>query len=316
MKRSKETAPPAGLDPKEVARREAVKKELAQGRVTLVATDLASAPPRRSASSASSRTAAELIEKLYAKQEGTLDLAAKIPADDTASTSMFFRNQGPKCEAPQTQNDPACSAIPDAPKGKLSGLYPGRAARQPEVLRRPHEARGGKKEKVLMDPFTVVTPTATGGRRKPTKTPSRRCRTTRSSRRTSTAVSGQLKAAAEALGEKEPALKAYLLAAAQAFTDDKWWPADEAWAKMDAKNSKYYLRIAPDEVYHEPCSTKALYHVSFGLINQGSLKWQSKLDPLKTDMEKALAELAGPSVQGARGELQAAGLHRHRAQRR
>jgi hypothetical protein len=34
--------------------------------------------------------------------------------------------------------------------------------------------------------------------------------------------------------------------------------------------------------------------VSFGLINQGSLKWQTKLDPLKTDMEKALAELAGP----------------------
>src|SRR5690606_37420512 len=72
-----------------------------------------------------------------------------------------------------------------------------------------------------------------------------------------------------------------------------WWPADEAWAKMDAKNSKYYLRIGPDEVYDEPCSTKALFHVSFGVINQGSVKWQAKLDPLKTDMEKALAALAG-----------------------
>ena len=62
---------------------------------------------------------------------------------------------------------------------------------------------------------------------------------------------------------------------------------------MDAKNSKYYLRIAPDEVYDEPCSTKALYHVSFGLINQGSVKWQQKLDPLKTEMEGAIAALAG-----------------------
>src|SRR4029079_6220194 len=41
------------------------------------------------------------------------------------------------------------------------------------------------------------------------------------------------------------------------------------------------------------CSTKAQYHVSFGLINQGSVKWQQKLDPLKTEMENAIAELAG-----------------------
>jgi hypothetical protein len=33
--------------------------------------------------------------------------------------------------------------------------------------------------------------------------------------------------------------------------------------------------------------------VSFGLINQESLKWQQKLDPLKTEMENALATLAG-----------------------
>jgi hypothetical protein len=63
---------------------------------------------------------------------------------------------------------------------------------------------------------------------------------------------------------------------------------------MDAKNSKYYLRIGPDEVYKEPCATKALFHVSFGLINKGSLEWQAKLEPLRTDMEKALADLAGP----------------------
>ncbi len=295
VKRSKETAPPAGLDPKELARREAVKKELAQGRVTLVATDLASASPEEKRVVGYITHAAELIERVYAKQEGTLDLRAKVPAGDTMSASLFFRNQTPKCEAPQTQNDPACSALPDAPKGKLSGLYPAALLEGAKFCDDLTKLEAGKKEKVLMDPFTVVT--AAGEKTdagKPSKDAFAAVPYHEVFKEDTNAISGQLKAAAEALGEKETALKAYLLAASQAFTDDKWWPADEAWAKMDAKNSKYYLRIAPDETYREPCSTKALYHVSFGLINQGSLKWQSKLDPLKTDMEKALAELAGP----------------------
>jgi hypothetical protein len=294
VKRSKETAPPAGVDPKELARREAVKKELAQGRVTLVATDLASVPAEEKRVLAFLTQAAELVEKLYARQEGTLELRAKIPTGDTASASMFFRNQGPKCEAPQTQNDPACSAIPDAPKGKLSGLYPASLLDNAKFCDDLTKLEAGKKEKSLMDPFTVVT--AAGEKVDAGKAPKDAFLAVpyhEVFKDDVGAVSGQLKAAAAALGETEPALKAYLLAAAQAFTDDKWWPADEAWAKMDAKNSKYYLRIAADEVYHEPCSTKALYHVSFGLINQGSLKWQTKLDPLKTEMEKALAELAG-----------------------
>ena len=295
IKRSKETAPPAGVDPKELARREAVKKELAQGRVTLVATDLSSASPEEKRALGFINHAAELIERLYATQEGTLELRAKVPAGDTASRSLFFRNQGPKCEAPQTQSDPACSAIPDAPKGKLSGLYPAALLDNAKFCDELTKLEAGKKEKILMDPFTVVTldGEAPDGGKAP-KAAFKAVPYHEVFKADVVAVSGQLKAAAEALGEKEPALKAYLLAAAQAFIDDKWWPADEAWAKMDAKNSKYYLRIAPDEVYHEPCSTKALYHVSFGVINQGSLKWQSKLDPLKADMEKALAELAGP----------------------
>ncbi|MDB5216282.1 MAG: Nudix hydrolase 3 [Myxococcaceae bacterium] len=286
-KRAKETGAPVGADPKEVARREAVKKELAQGRVTLVATDLSKAPPEEKRFVGFITQAAELIEKLYAKQQGTLDLRAKVPADDPASKSMFFRNQVPKCEAPQTQNDPACSAIPEPPKGKLSGLYPAALLEKPKFCDELSKLEAGKKEKVLMDPFTVVV-------EDPDKKGAFKAIPYHEAFKDDvSAISGQLRAAAEALGATEPALKAYLLATAQAFVDDKWWPADEAWAKMDAKNSKYYIRVAADEVYREPCSTKALYHVSFGLINQGSLKWQSKLDPLKTEMEKALADLAG-----------------------
>jgi hypothetical protein len=110
----------------------------------------------------------------------------------------------------------------------------------------------------------------------------------------STRVSEELRKAADGIqSDKEKPLKEYLTAAAQAFLDDSWEKADEAWAKMSAQNSKFYLRIGPDEVYFEPCSRKAGYHVSFALINQGSLEWQRKLDPVKNDMEQALAELAG-----------------------
>jgi hypothetical protein len=63
---------------------------------------------------------------------------------------------------------------------------------------------------------------------------------------------------------------------------------------MNATNSKWYLRLGPDETYFEPCNRHAGFHVSFARINQGSLKWQQKLEPVKADMEIALAALAGP----------------------
>lgn len=285
VKRSKETAPATGLDPKELARREAIKKELSQARVTLVETDLSKASAEEKRFVGFITHASELIEKLYAKQLGTLELRSKLAEGDTASRFAFFRNQSPKCVAPQTQGDEHCSAVADAPKGKLSGLYPAELLTKPKFCDELNTL--GKKDKAIVDPFHVVVADdkAKGALK---AVPYHEAFKTDVE-----AISGQLKAAAEALGEKEPALKAYLLAAAQSFVDDNWWPADEAWAKMDAKNSKYYLRIAPDEMYREPCASKALYHVSFGLINQGSLKWQSKLDPLKTEMEKALADMAG-----------------------
>jgi hypothetical protein len=266
------------------ARRAAVKKELAQGRVTLVATDLSKADPQERQFALAIMKASELIEALYAKQQAVTELAAKLPAEDLASRTLFFRGQGPKCEAPLTQNDPACGALlpADMPKTKLSGMYPAALlASNPKFC----EELQKQKDKTLLDPFTVVVKDASG---KLAAKPFHEVWPNEVQ-----AIAKELEGAAKALGSREPALKEYLLAAAKGFGDDAWWPADEAWAKMDAKNSKYYLRIAPDEVYDEPCSTKALYHVSFGLINQGSLKWQQKLDPLKVEMENALAAMAG-----------------------
>lgn len=271
--------------PKEDERLEAVKKELAQGRLTLLSTDLSSASPEEKRFVGFIVKAAEIVDKLYAMQLGTQELSKKIPAADTASKTLFFRTHGFKCEGPKTKDDPNCSALPiaDLPKEKLSGLYPtDLLTSNPKFC----DEIAKKKKDPAGNEFTVVVKNDKGELDgKPY---------TEAFKEEMTAVASQLKAAAEALGDKEQSLKEYLLAAAKGFETNEWWPADEAWAHMDTKNSKYYLRIGPDEVYKEPCSVKALFHVSFALVNQGSLKWQEKLDPIKVDMEKALAELAGP----------------------
>jgi hypothetical protein len=263
-------------------RRAAVKKELAQGRVTLVATDLSGAPAEERAFARAILRAAQLVEVLYAKQQGVHDLAAKVPRDDPASRTLFFRNQSARCEAPATHDDPSCSALlpADRPGEKRSGLY-----RTDELSRDPRFCERLLAEPALRDPFVIAVQEG------PALVP---VPYDRAWPEEMSAIARELDDARAALGEREPALREYLRAAAAAFRDNAWWPADEAWSKMDARSSKYFLRVAPDEVYDEPCSTKALFHLTFGLVNQGSVKWQTKLDPRKTEMESALAALAGP----------------------
>ncbi|TKD13323.1 hypothetical protein [Polyangium fumosum] len=278
----------AGLAPGEVERRKAVLRELDAGRPTLVASDF-----RGSAATDEDRAivnhvlaAARLVEKLYQKQTGTLSLASKVPADDPASRRLFYRNQGPQCEAPPTKGDVNCYAIPRAPgeeKRVPSGLYPAELQSKPDFCKtlaaRP-DARA------LMNPFVVVT--GEGDALKPVPYQ-------RAYENDMQAVARELDAAAEAItNPDEASFQAYLRAAAKAFRDGSWFEADEAWARMSTFNSKWYLRIGPDETYFEPCSEKAGFHVSFARIDQGSIEWKEKLDPLKQDMEQALAALAGP----------------------
>ena len=62
---------------------------------------------------------------------------------------------------------------------------------------------------------------------------------------------------------------------------------------MTVDNSKWYVRVAPDEVYSEPCAHKAIFHLTFARINQGSKEWQGKLVPVQQEMEAAVAAHAG-----------------------
>ena len=280
----KAKGPALAADAEERARRAKVVEELEQGLPTLVASDFSASPAQDKAIVDHILQAALLIEQLHAQQTGAAGLDAQIPADDPASRALFHRNQGPWCVAPKTENDPDCSAVPGRP-ARISGLYP--ADLQEEGF---CEALAKRKDAdALMHQFFVVQGSGDDLVAVPYS---------EAYADLMQAVSKELKSAADAIEtEDEAAFKAYLEAAAQAFLTNDWLPADEAWSKMSVDNSKWYLRVGPDEVYFEPCSRKAGFHVGFARINQDSLTWQKKLDPVKSDLEKALAAKAGKPYQ-------------------
>ncbi len=264
------------------ARLSALEKELAQGRPTLLRTDLRSASEADKSIVRHIMEAAVLIEHIHALQNGVHGMMNGIPAEDTLSRATFRRNQGPWCEAPKTEKLEACAAVSPTPP-KLSGLYPQDLQREdpkfcdsiaamPNAKSLLHQftaVRRGPDGKLVAVPYPEAFPEQMK------------------------AVADKLRSAAGAItGDDEAAFKTYLLAAAKAFADNQWEPADEAWAKMNADNSKWYLRIGPDETYFEPCNRKAGFHVSFARIDQSSRVWQQRLDPVKGKMEQAIAALA------------------------
>jgi hypothetical protein len=272
---------PADASGDEKARREAVRLELAQGRPTLIESDFAAAPGGEKALVHHLWRAAVFIERLYEGQKGTLDLETKLPADDTASAGLFFRNQGPFCVAPKTEKDPSCNALPERPK-PVFGLYPAAVQADKNFCETLEKQPNGKE---LLDHFSVVVEGSTPGTFKAVKYSA-------AYPQDMAEVAGELEAATIGLGADEGALQNYLKAAAQAFRDDDWERADEAWAAMAGK-SKYYLRVAPDEVYYEPCAWKAGFALTFARIDAQSTEWREKLEPIKQDMENDVAKLAG-----------------------
>lgn len=268
----------------EKARRDAIRRELAQGKPTLLETDFTGASAEDKAIVEHITKAAMIVERLHARQLGTLGLDAKIPKDDPASRMVFYRNQEPHCMAPKTENDPACSALPEKQK-RVVGLYPADIQKDPKfcdmLAKQPNAAQ-------LTDHFSIVVAGDKPGTFKAVPY-------SEAWKDDMESVALELEAAAAAIqSTSEAALKTYLLAQAKAFRTNDWESANESWAAMGADNSKWYLRIAPDEVYYEPCAWKAGFATAFARINPDSIAWQKKLDPVKGEMEKAIAELAGP----------------------
>ncbi len=229
------------------------------------------------------QAAAKGIERLYADQKGVAGLEQKIPADDVASRAMFHRNQSPFCEAPQTENDANCVALLPRPPN-VSGLYPAAIQDKPGFCQRLEKESNAR---ALLDHYsTVAEDPAKAGHFIAVPYPAAWADDM-------AAVAKELNAAADALGATEPALVAYLRAAAQSFASNDWEPANRAWKAMNATNSKWFLRVAPDEVYYDPCAWKAGFALQLARINPDSIQWQQKLEPLKNEMEQQIATLAG-----------------------
>jgi hypothetical protein len=274
--------PPAASDDAEGKRLALVRKELAQGAPTLVRTDVSGDSPAEQQLLRHLMRAATLIERLYARQNGVLDIEARIPRTDLASRALFHRNQSPFCDNPLTANDPACNALAE-PSPQISGLYPAELQQDKGFCQTLEKAPNGA---ALMDHFSIVAAGEKPGTWKAVPYPDAWTEDMH-------AVAAELRAAADAFGEAEPAFTAYLRAAAQAFTDNDWEPANRAWVAMNARNSRWYARIAPDEVYYDPCAWKAGFALQLARINPDSIAWQEKLEPHKAAMEQALAKLAG-----------------------
>lgn len=277
------TAPPPS-DP----RLRLVHQELDAAAPTLLASDLRSLPAPHKRFAKHMLRVGELIDALYARQVGMTALAARLP-DDPASRSLFRRNWGPRCQAPSTENDPACSAIPGAPAQPVD-VYPAELQAQDHFCVALEQRPDAE---TLLGPFTVVR--ARGDELVAVPYAEAYAEQMQP-------IAESLEAAAEAVGEdpSEAALVGYLRAAAQAFRDNDWEPADEAWSRMNARNSKWYVRVGPDEVYWDPCSHKAGFHLTLARIDESSLAWQDRLNPLQRDMENALAALVTPDVYTAR----------------
>ena len=255
-----------------------VREELMRAAPTLVETDLRALPPAHHAFVEGMLRVATLIDALYAKQVGMPELEARVDPGDVASRALFRRNWGPSCAMTDSR---ACSAIAGSPP-QPAGVYP--AALQTEGFCARLAAREDAES--LNSPFSTIVAEGETLRAIPYH---------EAFAEETSAVARELLAAAAAL-EADPAegaLVAYLRAAAQAFRDDLWGPADEAWAAMNATNSRWYVRVAPDETYWDPCSRKAGYHLTFALVDPGSIEWQARLTPLQTRMEGSLAELVG-----------------------
>ena len=269
----------------EAKRRTAVLEELKQARPTVIATDFSHSSSEEKNLIHHLLEAAKSIETLYLMQNGVNGLEQEIPKDDAASRTLFYRNHGPFCLNPLTEKNADCNALPSRPK-RIVGVYPRDLQLTPNFCA---SLQSHPNSKVLTNAFTKVIEERGVLSAQPYS---------EAYYQTMRKIAWALQEAAHSIpSSQEAALKTYLLSAAKSFTDNDWYAADRAWAQMSAENSKWYLRIAPDEVYWDPCSLKAGFHLTLAKMNSNAQVWQKKIEPLKDEMEQQIATLAGPPYQ-------------------
>jgi hypothetical protein len=264
----------------EARRLEAVRLELDQGKPTLVATDATALKGAERQMVLSILSAARKIDALFRRQSGGAPFEDRLESMDDASRALFLRNNGPWCVASRTERDPFCSAMPDYP-GRQWDSYPMEIPQDSSLCQTMADHPDSRE---LLAPFTVVRRVGDVFKALPL---------TDVYEEAMASIAVDLEGAAphaDKAGEK--AMGRYLRAAAKGFRTNDWAEADETWAAMNPSNSRWYLRIGPDEVYWDLCQQKAGFHVSFARIDPGSMALQKRLDALRVEMEQSLGRLA------------------------
>ncbi|MBM4398562.1 MAG: hypothetical protein FJ087_23115, partial [Deltaproteobacteria bacterium] len=266
----------------EMRRLEAVRLELDRGFPTRVATDLSGLPAAEKDLVRRLLAAGERVDRLYRTQVGATALEPHIARADPESRALFERNHGPWCVAPGTEKDPFCNALPDFPARRWDA-YPADEVHETALCERlaAHPDRAA-----LMAPFAVVRRQGDGLAAVPLN---------QAYGREMTAIAKDLEAAAKAAGAAggEEALSRYLLSAAGGFRTNDWADADEAWAAMNSTNSRWYLRVGPDEVGWDLCNEKAGFHLALARTDGSAIDMQGRLSALRDEMERSLAALIG-----------------------
>ncbi|MFA5624328.1 MAG: hypothetical protein WC966_04650 [Bradymonadales bacterium] len=273
------------VDPndKEATRRAKVLEELDQAGLVLLESDFSKSSEVERQFVAKILELGALVDALYARQVGLRAIEGKIPADDSASLSMLRRNWRASAESPKMKGDPLCTALGGV-NTAIVDVYPAELQSEENFC---DKISAQKNAEELFYQFAVVETDEEGSLRAVPYT--------ERYKEEMTAISKALDEAAEILekAKTETLLAQYLRAAAQSFLSNNWDGADEAWVAMNASNSSWYVRVAPDETYWEPCSRKAAFHMTFARINPEALTWQAKLTPVQQEMEDAMAKAAG-----------------------
>lgn len=269
----------------ELKRREAVEASLAEAKEIVLEVDFSDVRPEEQEMIRLLLKAATHIEDLYHEQLGTSRSYFQLEGMreyHRPSFDLMTRNHGPECTSPKSVGDPFCNTLPDFPEPQM-GIYPKDVT--PDAAFCEELTTMGQTNPALVDPMTVLVRGADG-----LLQPQYYHETYKRQMWTIAAV---LDAAAKAIEnvEDEQPLHDYLVAAAESFRTGDWLPSDRKWVALSMFNSKYAIRIAPDETYWDPCQNKAGFEFWFGRVNKGAVAATEIYTPHVQAMENELARL-------------------------
>lgn len=266
----------------ELRRQELVRAELAKTQYVPMVTDFSqeAIPADEKEMIKHILRAGRIMEDLFQMQLGSLAFRDQLLSGaTTADEELVERYHQPWC---QSSTDPLCNG--------LSTFTPKINPMEPDGLTQ-EEAQ--KLNPAFLAPFTVVQHDGASGDEAVPYAKS--------------FLGSKMQEAAEELRTAafyaakvgEGPLAEYMTKVADALGSDRPFPfvgSDDAWFRMKGQ-SKYYLRIGPDEVQWDAWQKKAGFGMTFGRIDASAASSVEKYGALRQRLEHAFAETIGAPYQ-------------------